>query len=557
MEAIMVQEKRNFRMHPKLLMDVIQRQAGTLSKAILEGVMNAVDAKATYCHITMDANKVAIQDDGHGFQDRHAIEHFFEVFGQPHDESEGKVYGAFRMGRGQLFAFGKNKWSTTEFRMEVDIQEHGLDYGLLVGQDNVDGCLVEVELYKELLGTQQFDVERDLKLWCKYAPIEVVLNGVALSMDPATEKWDEETDDAYIRITGTSGGSLSIYNLGIHVMDMPAYRLGTAGVVVSKKQLKVNFARNDIQSDCPVWSVLKPLLDQKSAEKAKVVMDDNARKRFADRIKAGDTLGIDVLSSRLITAVNGRHYAVQTLLTAAVAVVVPRGHKKAEIAMQHKSCFAVAQETLERFEVESLEQLVAVLRPFSSWRTYVEVKDLADVIGDLQEGRTVVAPGKWTKREKAWVRLARQASTTMAWAARHVTEDGSHTGKVREVMVGVSDDALAWTDGATFIAFDREFLSQLKFNYDGFARFANVFLHEYCHTNPCKDKASHDHEFYEVFHAASERAIGNFVALAVRRCAKIIQQTGLQVPKYVLQVQDQARGLEGPADEDGFVGEGE
>ena len=35
-----------FTMHPQLLYSVIQRQAGTLNKAILEGVMNGVDARA-------------------------------------------------------------------------------------------------------------------------------------------------------------------------------------------------------------------------------------------------------------------------------------------------------------------------------------------------------------------------------------------------------------------------------------------------------------------------------------------------------------------------------
>ena len=39
-------ETRRFKPHPQLLLDVIQRQAGTLGKAVLEAVMNAVDAKA-------------------------------------------------------------------------------------------------------------------------------------------------------------------------------------------------------------------------------------------------------------------------------------------------------------------------------------------------------------------------------------------------------------------------------------------------------------------------------------------------------------------------------
>ena len=41
------QETLQFVMHPKLLYDVILRQAGSLSKAVLEGIQNSIDAGAT------------------------------------------------------------------------------------------------------------------------------------------------------------------------------------------------------------------------------------------------------------------------------------------------------------------------------------------------------------------------------------------------------------------------------------------------------------------------------------------------------------------------------
>jgi hypothetical protein len=44
-------ERRGLRMHPRLLWDVITRQSGTIGKAILEGVMNSIDAGATKCEI--------------------------------------------------------------------------------------------------------------------------------------------------------------------------------------------------------------------------------------------------------------------------------------------------------------------------------------------------------------------------------------------------------------------------------------------------------------------------------------------------------------------------
>jgi len=141
-------ELRRFKMHPKLLMDVIRRQAGTLGKAIVEGVQNSIDAQATGVDITTERGRVVISDDGGGFPSRDEIEKFFEVFGQPHDASERKVYGTFRMGRGQMFAFGRNQWRSGQFAMEVDIEKFGLDYQLHAGLEAAPGCRIEIALYE-------------------------------------------------------------------------------------------------------------------------------------------------------------------------------------------------------------------------------------------------------------------------------------------------------------------------------------------------------------------------------------------------------------------------
>ena len=105
-------ETRHFRIdHNKLLLDVIRRQAGSLTKAIMEGVMNAVDAGATRCDISVTADTVTITDDGKGFASKKEIQEWFEVFGAAHSEEEAKTFGTFRMGRGQMFAYGVNKWT--------------------------------------------------------------------------------------------------------------------------------------------------------------------------------------------------------------------------------------------------------------------------------------------------------------------------------------------------------------------------------------------------------------------------------------------------------------
>lgn len=81
-------ENRSFRMHPALLWSVIQSQAGTPEKALLEAVMNAVDAGATFCEVKVDELGYSVRDDGRGFQSRNEIEDFFETFGTPHKEGD-------------------------------------------------------------------------------------------------------------------------------------------------------------------------------------------------------------------------------------------------------------------------------------------------------------------------------------------------------------------------------------------------------------------------------------------------------------------------------------
>ena len=112
-----------FQMHPDLLRSVIRKQAGSLDKAILEAVMNSIDAGSSSVNIQLLTDKVIITDDGRGFRDAQEIQDFFATFGTPHKEGDA-TYGKFRMGRGQMFAFGKNTWRTGTFQMDVDVDVH-------------------------------------------------------------------------------------------------------------------------------------------------------------------------------------------------------------------------------------------------------------------------------------------------------------------------------------------------------------------------------------------------------------------------------------------------
>lgn len=73
-------ETRKFSVHPQIIFSLITAQAGTLGKAVLECIMNSVDAGATKVDITVNANTIKIVDDGQGFRTKAEISEWFEVF---------------------------------------------------------------------------------------------------------------------------------------------------------------------------------------------------------------------------------------------------------------------------------------------------------------------------------------------------------------------------------------------------------------------------------------------------------------------------------------------
>ena len=186
-------ERREFQMDKNLLVDVIKRQAGSLQKAVLEGVMNSIEAGATAktggVQVTLDAKQLIISDGGRGFRNRQEIEDWFETFGKPHEASEGKVWAQFRMGRGQLMAFGRNLWNSNQFQMDVDIDGKGLGYDLSEVK-KFDGCRVQVDLYRPLDDSEIWSTSREIERAVKFVEIPVFVNGKQVNTPASEGKWD-------------------------------------------------------------------------------------------------------------------------------------------------------------------------------------------------------------------------------------------------------------------------------------------------------------------------------------------------------------------------------
>ncbi len=557
----MAKETRRFGMHPQLLFDVIKRQAGTLHKAILEGIMNAVDAQATEIEITITPHAVMIGDNGTGMTDRAVIEKYWETFGQPPEEQEKKTYGQFRMGRGQLFAFGHNVWHTGPFTMKVDIQGKGLDYELIEEHDPAtcaEGCHVTVSLYERLLPTDLAQLDRELRVSVKYMPARVMLNGEVITVDVETVKWEQSTDDAYIRLK--DNGNLYVYNLGVLVCSHPGHVYGCGGEVVSRKQLKVNFARNEVMSDCPVWRRVKKLVDQKAANKIdrQPALNDSGRQRMIDQLIAGELNHKQAQKLKLLTDVTGRHWSMQQLhfySFGRTATWAPAGDRRGDRLMQHKLAFVFSEQTLERFGVESLEALFKILRDNvdEHWAAHVEIADFAQLGGELNARCDLVDQADWKPEEELVLDTLRGSFHHLMgyiYGQRELRDAADERRFCsRTLKIGISDCADGWTDGELYIAINRDYIAATGCDLAAWGNYGCLLIHEMCHDTSDQGSHTHSPEFYQLYHDWSSQSLGEFVESCVTRFPTVVERNKRKLSKKQLTNEDRRERAERAGEE--------
>ena len=486
--------------------------------------MNGVDAKCRQIQIKLTETNVVIEDDGRGITQREHIDKFFRTFGQPHEESEGKVYGTFRMGRGQLFAFGKNIWRTGPFIMDVDIKQRGLRFNLVTAKKKHDGCRIDIDLYTKLMPSNLAETVRQLEEWVKYAPVPVFLNGNLISRDVTKEKWDHTTPEAYIRLD-RDRRSLSVYNLGIHTMDMGTWQLGTGGVIVSRQQIKVNFARNDVQSDCKVWQKIRPFVDMKAKQAVakKATLTDGERRRLIERIRQDD-IPDNAADLKIFTAVNGRHFSASQVAHACYQYRkrmchAPSGKRVGDKVFQQRLAFVMATETLERFGVDKVKKLLPYIHKLydssGGYRSgeYTAVK-FSSISKSINDSYDLFDEKDLTVLERVWKDLAHYCYCELT--------DENYDAR-RRIIIGKSDGANGWTDGSTYIAINRDYLKARDFTFQDVIEVATLVLHERCHD--CNDTTDHDHghEFYQLFHDLSRDKLGKAVQAMWRRLPLSLQ----------------------------------
>lgn len=528
-------ERHSFEFSSAFLVHTVNSQSSTLAKAVLEGVMNSVDAAASKIVIDLTNASMVISDDGHGFRTRDEVLACFKVFGFDHSD-HAREFGRFGLGRAQLWAFASTVWRTNEFIFDVDVRERGFDWYLGKSESKFDGLRIEAKFYKEMTNVEMVEFRSELEKLVRYSEVPIILNGEQLSKPPSESNWTVTTDEAFLRTS--EGHYLAVYNQGIFVANLYTSNVGISGTLVTRRghALTLNVSRNEImRATCPVWAKLKPkIAELASKTKAKRLTD-------ADRdflaTQTADPMSIDNFDRPIITLANGKHVSLHDAiknLSNTPLTVAETGNRMAESLLRDKSAAVLAQVTLARFGVESVAGLVQVWRNrlkaaehrmkyrdprlkgadrdstvsnevrhcfwllTSTARPVTIFENIKDCPGYKQLQSSKINQSDLTQRQRVFLRCMETMRRSVCYAINKVTGSGQSR---RAYILGRGEGIEAYTDGSTYIAIvDAEAEKMMKEGLPGFLRLAHLMVHEYLHDSEDSGSHAHDLEFMETFH---------------------------------------------------------
>lgn len=512
-----IAERRAFGLHPNIVLTIMREQAGSLSKALAELVMNSVDAGATRIELEIDEETFTLTDNGCGFTEREQLENVFEIFGTPHKEGDA-YYGRFRIGRGQIMSYAKTVWRSGPFEMRVDIDGNtpDLGYDLLTHQEPAPGCRITGTFYERnwgaVLALDDFNwgIDSSFRQMIRYVPIPVVINGRQANKLPSEEKWDYEDDVAWYKFVKNDYGVLELYNRGVYVDCMDAARYGTGGIVVSKQPLITNMARNAIvEHRCPTWREIQATIlarFEMRLSKLKKLDANEAAKLIDDLLFGNNKISYETLTQirkiRFIPDIFGELKSpdeffageVYTLFDQKHTMIAERAQRQGHVTVVMPLMFSRTrvnrESAMDYFKaIRALRRRLGTGLDMGFSTRWIDFETLVDEFNDTSE---ILEDDQLNTEERIVLEALRELNHGQAWGC--VARNATH----RQIVAGKSDTAQAWTDGTSYIAIDRRQLRNIR--KSGAATLILLVAHEYGHTERSAGEHAHDFAFYQRFH---------------------------------------------------------
>lgn len=536
----------DFTLDPNIIHHIIHSQAGSIGKALIELIMNSIDAHAKEIRLSVSPDGFDCVDDGHGFSSRQEVLDYFGRFGTPHVEGDA-TFGRFRLGRGQIMAHAKTVWRSHHWEMTVDTKTMGYAYDLEDCADSLPGCAIRGVWYERLSQTEYFDLLQEIRDLVRYTPVPVFLQGVQINRLPQEEPWDHEDQFAWYRVR--EEGSVAIFNQGILVRHDASHLWGAGGLIVSKNALGLNVSRTEIlRKTDPVWKPIEAAF-RKLANKLVRTERRNTeawRTHCARLLISGATNDLyDVFrTAPIITVLPGkrhitvvdflRHCQVQGVEDRFTLVQSSSDIPLAESVAFTKAATVLHPMNLDRFQVFStldfldalnrILQNILELEPDQksglSWHQgfirsrNLQAVDFALLREHFQCKASIVSEKRLGKEKlRAWrgIKAVLEGYACLC-AGGEVYKDtlrpryGEVNAPYRfQIFLGESDSAEAWTDGSSYIAINIRVLDTiLSHPLRTLHKLFSLVEHESAHQGDSVG-AGHDLEFYERFHDISQR----------------------------------------------------
>lgn len=529
-----------FELDPQIIHHIVYSQAGSIGKAIIELLMNSVDASAKNVRLTVDKAGFECHDDGKGFSGREDIIRYFGRFGTPHADGDS-IYGRFRLGRGQIMAHASTVWRSGAWQMTVDTRVMGYHYELDEQETSLLGCTISGLWYDHLNESELMSVLQEVRDLVRYTPVSVELNGRLITRNPHHEKWDAEDDFAWYRVK--EDGAVAIYNQGVLVRHDPGHLWGAGGLIVSKQAISLNVSRTEIlRKTCPVWREIAwkfgLMADAISSRLGDHRKTEARREKSARALLSGaSNIAHIYIEEEVITILPGKnHISLERFLrkcrsgpgnkkNGAFSVVedgfeVPKG----EAIARNGIAVIVHPKTLERFGCYNAEEFLGSIERIQThlqdditknhtrfWGIQElclpELLAFSTLSAAYVEHTALVSERDVLDKEtrRAWTALRNILHHYVAVCTGGIRYRGPIVkgGKSLQILIGQSNTAEAWTDGSSYIAINSSVVQRLKTRPLKTVMYIfSLIEHEIAHEGDSLD-CGHDEAFYQRFHDIS------------------------------------------------------
>lgn len=480
-------------MTPRLAMQTIRDQASDVVDGWREGWQNAADSPGSdTVQMETDASRTVISDNGDGLDlNDEAAQNLLTDLGETSKEGDEDTIGQFGVGKGQIWAKARVTMMSGDVALHFDIKNWGLEYDKTDLEQPVDGLTVVMDHYTDEVP------DPDSRKWKKYKErmekrfkymsatqdVKGFLNGKLITGDDpkaAVDKYKHrrvrETDDAIFAVAHNADDEIAVYSNGIFVKDIDGE--GLTGVIVSKSNLDLNFARNDIKSGSDIWNritddlhgIRKDILDevpdtnlnQASREAiADMMMEDG--EQFDDtpvfRMTSGDKVSLEEIkeSGGVGFAPTDNPFADK---------LIERGYI---ILDQNDDAVQSLDYARQNDKVDTPSQH--------------DIHSLAEELG-LNEGYDEVHDTELTAYQRRRLNVAREMADRL--------------GIRREIVWGSDDAAAAWTDGENKIWLT-ESVFESNMTEIWLPKLYRTLVHEWAHDGESKGCSGHNSNWTHLF----------------------------------------------------------